>query len=62
MAGSEAAAGVQEISEARRCQQLPRREDQADKISNSSGSMDKEINGETCGMNWKEQSDLRKGK
>lgn len=62
MEGSEAAAGVQEISDEGRCQQLPRREDQADKISNGSGSRDKEINGETCGINWKEQSDLRKGK
>lgn len=61
MEGSEVAAGVQEISEEGRSQQLSRREDQADKISDGSGSRDNEINGETCGIRWKEQSDLSKG-
>lgn len=50
MEGSEVAAGGQEISEEGRFQQLPRREDQADKTSNGSGSMDKEINAETWGI------------
>lgn len=61
MEGSEVAAGVQEISEEKRFQQLPREEDQADKTSNGSGSMYKEINAETWGMNWEDWNDLKTG-
>lgn len=53
MEGSEVGAGVQEISEEGKFQQVPRREGQADQTSNGSGSTDEEISAETWEHNLK---------